>query len=109
MGVRRIKSEGLCVNCHFTVQQKDDGKEPVAGISCKSCHSAGKDWIKVHSSYSGKTAKTESKAEEAARWKLADSKGMIRTTRNLSAGEELLRLPRRAARRTREQRRPSRR
>ncbi|MGO4683739.1 cytochrome c family protein [Hyphomicrobium sp. 2TAF46] len=78
MGIRRIKSESLCVNCHYTVQQKDDSKEPIAGISCESCHSAGKDWIKVHSGYSGKTAKTESKAEEAARWKLADSKGMIR-------------------------------
>ncbi|CAA2139667.1 cytochrome c family protein [Hyphomicrobium sp. ghe19] len=80
MGVRRIKSEGLCVTCHFTVQQKDDGKEPVAGISCESCHSAGKDWIKVHSGYSGKTAKTETKAEAAARWKLANSKGMIGTS-----------------------------
>src|SRR5690606_35013665 len=38
----------------------------------------GKDWIKVHSGYSGKTAKTETKAEAEARLKLADSKGMIR-------------------------------
>jgi len=78
MGVRRIKSESLCRNCHFTVQQKDNTDEPIAGISCESCHGAGKDWIKVHSGFSGKTAPTESKAEEAARWKLADSKGMIR-------------------------------
>jgi len=78
MGVKRVKSESLCLNCHFTVQQKDGNKEPIAGISCESCHSAGKDWIKVHSGYSGKTAKTETKAEETARWKLADSKGMIR-------------------------------
>ncbi len=74
MGVRRINSESLCLNCHFTVQQD----RPVAGISCESCHSAGQDWIKVHSEYSGKTEKTESAAEKAARWKLADSKGMIR-------------------------------
>ena len=44
----------------------------------KSCHSAGEDWIKVHSQFSGKTEKTETKAEAEARWKLADSKGMIR-------------------------------
>lgn len=81
LGVRRIKSESLCLGCHFTVQEKDAKLEPVAGISCESCHSAGKDWIKVHSSYSGKKAETESKAEEAARWKLADSKGMIRPSR----------------------------
>ena len=78
MGVRRIKSESLCLNCHFTVQRKDNKEKPVSGISCESCHSAGRDWIKVHSGFSGKTAKTETKAEEEARWKLADSKGMIR-------------------------------
>ena len=78
MGVRRIKSESLCLNCHFTVQQKNNKEEPVSGISCESCHGAGQDWIKVHSGYSGKTAKTETKAEAAARWTLAESKGMIR-------------------------------
>ena len=78
MGVRRVKSESLCLNCHFTVQHKPEKPEPVAGISCESCHSAGQEWIKVHSGYSGKKADTESKAEKDARWKLADSKGMIR-------------------------------
>ena len=78
MGVRRIKSESLCLNCHFTVQEKNSKEEPVSGISCESCHGAGKDWIKVHSSFSGKKEKAETKAEEEARWKLADSKGMVR-------------------------------
>lgn len=78
MGIRRVKSESLCLNCHFTVQKKNDVAEPLSGISCESCHSAGQDWIKVHGGYSGKTAKTETKAEADARWKLADSKGMIR-------------------------------
>ena len=77
LGLRRIKSESLCLNCHFTVQQKNNKEEPIAGISCESCHSAGQDWIKVHSGFSGKTAKTETKAEGEARWKLAGSKGMI--------------------------------
>ena len=78
MGVQRIRSDGICLGCHYTVEQKDDKKQPVAGISCESCHSAGEDWIKVHSGFSGKTEKTESKAEAEARWKLAESKGMIR-------------------------------
>jgi Cytochrome c554 and c-prime len=78
MGVRRVKSDSLCLNCHFTVQEKNNMEEPVAGISCESCHSAGRDWIKVHSGFSGKKEKTETRAEEEARWKLADSKGMIR-------------------------------
>lgn len=78
MGIRRVKSESLCLNCHFTVQQKDSIDETIAGISCESCHSAGQDWIKVHSGYSGKKAETETNAEKEARWKLAESKGMIR-------------------------------
>jgi hypothetical protein len=78
MGVQRIRSESLCLTCHYTVQQKDSRRQPIAGISCESCHSAGEDWIKVHSQFSGKTEKTETKAEAEARWNLADSKGMIR-------------------------------
>ena len=78
MGVQRIRSESMCLTCHYTVQQKESTKQPIAGISCESCHSAGADWIKVHSQFSGKTEKTETKAEAEARLKLADSKGMIR-------------------------------
>jgi cytochrome c554/c'-like protein len=78
MGVQRIRSEGLCLTCHYTVQEKENKKQAIAGISCESCHSAGEDWIKVHSGFSGKTEKTEAKAEQEARWKLAESKGMIR-------------------------------
>ena len=78
MGVQRIRSESMCLTCHYTVQEKENKKQPIAGITCESCHSAGEDWIKVHSQFSGKTEKTESKAEAEARWKLADSKGMIR-------------------------------
>ena len=78
MGIARIRSESLCLGCHYTVQQKENKKEPLAGISCESCHSAGEDWIKVHSGFSGKTEKTETKSEAEARLKLADQKGMIR-------------------------------
>jgi hypothetical protein len=78
MGIQRIRAESLCLNCHFTSQQKDNRKQPIVGISCESCHGAGEDWIKVHSQFSGKTQKTETKAEKEARLKLADSKGMIR-------------------------------
>jgi hypothetical protein len=78
MGVQRIRSDSLCLTCHYTVQQKEDRKQPIAGISCESCHSPGEDWIKVHSQFSGKTEKSETKAEAEARWKLAESKGMIR-------------------------------
>jgi hypothetical protein len=78
MGVQRIRSESMCLTCHYTVQQKESRSQPIAGISCESCHGAGEDWIKVHSQYSGKTEKTETKPEADARMKLAVSNGMIR-------------------------------
>ncbi len=78
MGVQRLRSEGLCLSCHYTVQLKEETPQPIAGISCESCHGASDSWIKIHSQYSGKTEKTESKAEAQSRWKLAQSKGMIR-------------------------------
>jgi Cytochrome c554 and c-prime len=50
LGIRRMKNESLCMGCHYTDQTDEDGKvTAISGISCESCHSAGKDWIKVHS------------------------------------------------------------
>ncbi len=78
LGIQRVRADSQCLGCHYTVQQKDGRPQPIAGISCESCHSAGDDWIRIHSQFSGKTEKTESKAEADARWKAAESKGMIR-------------------------------
>ena len=75
MGVKRLKAESLCLNCHFTVQAPD---KVIAGISCKSCHSGSKNWIKVHSEFSGKKEGQETKAEIAARWEKSEATGMIR-------------------------------
>jgi Cytochrome c554 and c-prime len=77
MGVQRLKSESLCLNCHFTVQAPD---KVISGISCESCHSGGRDWIKVHSGFSGKKEGQETKAEIAARWQKSEAAGMIRPT-----------------------------
>ncbi len=35
MGLRRIKSESLCLNCHFTNVEKNGKLDPIAGISCE--------------------------------------------------------------------------
>src|SRR5579871_2201125 len=75
MGVKRLKSESLCLNCHFTVQAPD---KVISGISCESCHSGSKNWIKVHSEFSGKKEGQETKAEIAARWEKSEAAGMIR-------------------------------
>ena len=50
LGIRRIKDESLCLKCHYTDKTDDTGKvTAISGISCESCHSAAKDWIKIHS------------------------------------------------------------
>ena len=79
MKIKRIKSKSLCLSCHFTSRLKKKKPTPISGISCESCHSAGKDWEMVHSGFSGKgKPELESKAEAAARWKKSESLGMIR-------------------------------
>lgn len=78
MGIKRVKAESLCLDCHFTSQIVKNKPKPVAGISCESCHSEGKDWLKIHSEFSGKKKATESKAQAAARWKKSEEAGMIR-------------------------------
>ena len=79
MGIRRIKNESLCLNCHFTTQKEANGKvEAIAGISCESCHSPAKDWMKRHSEFSGKKKGQETPAEVAARWADSEKAGMIR-------------------------------
>ena len=81
MGQKRIKAASVCLNCHFTLQRVDDETKPIAGISCESCHSAGKDWIKVHSNFSGhKKKEQESEAERDIRWENSEAAGMIRPT-----------------------------
>ncbi len=79
MGLKRIKEGSICLDCHFTNQIKDGKPEPIAGISCESCHASGADYIKVHSSFSGKKKKAdETKAEAKARWAKSEAAGMIR-------------------------------
>ncbi len=59
MGVKRIKSEGACVACHYTSQGATEASlKPIAGISCELCHGAGKDWVQLHNK-KGNLAKAE--------------------------------------------------
>lgn len=81
MGVKRLKADSLCLGCHFTVKTEGSKPKAIAGISCESCHGAGKDWFKVHSNFSGKKEGQESEAEIAARWEKAEAAGMIRPAR----------------------------
>jgi cytochrome c554/c'-like protein len=78
MGVRRLKAASLCLDCHFTTKKVGAKVKAIAGISCESCHSSAKKWIKVHSGFSGKKKATESAAEAKIRWEKAEAGGMIR-------------------------------
>ncbi len=80
LGIKRIKSESECLACHFTVAMDEAMPAPVSGISCESCHSAGADWIDIHSDFGGKDVKAEDETPEHKIKRLADSDaaGMIR-------------------------------
>ncbi len=85
LGIRRIKDpEGLCATCHYTVRAGKKRARAIAGISCESCHGEGRDWIRLHSAYSGKNRETESPQEAASRWMRSEKAGMVRP-RNLYA------------------------
>lgn len=80
MGMKRIKAESECLSCHFTSAEREGKVEPIAGITCESCHGAARDWIKVHSDYGGKDVTRESESPEHKKERLVKSEaaGMIR-------------------------------
>jgi len=77
MGIKRVKSDSLCLDCHFTSQIVKGKPKPIAGISCESCHSPGKKWVKIHSKFMGRKNK-EPKGNAAIRWAKSEEAGMIR-------------------------------
>ncbi len=80
LGIRRIKNESLCLDCHFTSMIGDNGEpDAVAGIACESCHGGARDWNNPHSDYGGKdvTAETETAEHRAERLATARAAGMI--------------------------------
>jgi len=83
MGIRRMKAESACLSCHFTSAVANGKTKPIAGVTCESCHGAGKDWIKTHSDYGGKGVKKETETPDHKKKRYADSEaaGMIRPLR----------------------------
>jgi hypothetical protein len=80
LGIRRLKSESLCLSCHYTAKKKTSSLSAVAGVSCESCHGPAKDWLESHADYGGAAATMESETPEhkSKRLKTVDSLGMIR-------------------------------
>jgi DNA-binding FrmR family transcriptional regulator len=79
LGITTIKRESLCVNCHYTEKATGSGKDVIAGISCESCHSAGKDWIDLHGDYGGKKVEKsmETPAHRKQRVEQSQARGML--------------------------------
>lgn len=64
LGIKRVKSESLCLTCHYTVQKKGAEAEPISGVSCESCHGAAQDWVNVHNDK--KVSREERRTKSAA-------------------------------------------
>ena len=81
LGLKSVKRSEVCIQCHFTQQEKGGRNKAVSGISCESCHGASKDWLTVHNDYGGPTAtrESESSTHKAARLEQCESLGMRNT------------------------------
>jgi len=78
MNISRIKSESLCLNCHYTSKLIDNESQVIAGISCESCHGPAKDWMDIHNDYGkGFTKATEPAAHRTERLTRAIAAGML--------------------------------
>lgn len=49
LGIERIKQSKDCASCHYTVQPEAQRvAQPIAGISCESCHGPAGKWNTIH-------------------------------------------------------------
>jgi cytochrome c554/c'-like protein len=80
-GEKNMKKNEICIQCHYTMAQKDEADEAKAeaGPSCESCHGASSDWFAVHNDYGGKDVKREAETPEhkAERYAAAKAAGML--------------------------------
>ena len=86
MGERSMKRSSLCRDCHYTTEAKNERLRASFGVSCESCHGAGRDWLAVHSKENGDlsasdlkwgTGKAEPAESRAKRLGAAVDLGMI--------------------------------
>ena len=80
LGLKRIKSAGKCTQCHYTVQESEEKRKVISGVSCESCHGSAKDWLDVHYDYGGPeiTRDTETVDHRQERLAAIAKAGMIR-------------------------------
>ena len=80
LGFKLIKRNSLCIRCHYTPVIKRGQLRALSGVSCESCHGAGRDFVDVHNNYGGKgvDAKTETPEHRAQRIEKSRQAGMRR-------------------------------
>lgn len=77
LGLRSVKREGVCVQCHYTEQFDGEAIKPISGISCESCHGPAADWIAKHNDYASfGTAAAEFVEHRTARRQTSIEAGM---------------------------------
>ena len=93
LGIKRIKREGLCLSCHFTVAKVAGKDKAIAGVSCESCHGAARDWVKVHGDYGGKDVNryTETPEHKEKRIEHVKANGMVRLEQTYRLAENCYR------------------
>lgn len=73
MGVASFKHDSACIKCHYSMQEQPQGLEPIAGVSCESCHGAAKNWLDIHHDYGGPGVKRDSESADHRHQRLVAS------------------------------------
>ena len=83
LGIKRLKNDARCTQCHFTVQVKGDKDKAISGPSCESCHGSAAPWIDLHNEFGGADVEPadETDAHRKQRLEACDQVGMIRPGR----------------------------
>ena len=64
MGVSSFKHDSACIKCHYSLQDQAGSLEPIAGVSCESCHGAAKGWVELHHDFGGPGIKRDQESSE---------------------------------------------
>jgi hypothetical protein len=73
LGLSTVKRNDVCVRCHYTRQDVEGRVRVVSGVSCESCHGAGKDWAPLHNDYGGPNVTKQQESPEHAQQRRAAS------------------------------------
>lgn len=75
LGVRSIKYDGRCVDCHYTqkVDLASGNVHAIEGVSCESCHGSAKQWLDLHHDYGGEQVTRAMETPEHRQQRLAQS------------------------------------